>query len=289
MTLRVLPFAVAVACATAALPAAAAESLDGCTGFIDALPATITKQGTWCLRAGLTTAIASGNAITVGASSVTIDCNDYRLLGTATPASTTAVAIAAAARTNVTVRNCRIEGFDTGISLTGPYGHTVVDNHLQSLRSIGIAVTSTPGRVEGNRVSDVGVFVARSAPRGIVVSGDVDVLDNSVDHVIGSNASSRVTAIMSQSGQSNVVAGNRVSETVNVLGAGTTGVYIGSGNAASRTVARDNTLLGTTNAEPGIALVCASAKNTTRANMIAGWPAGLSPNCRSHEDVVAAF
>ena len=46
-------------------PAAAAESYDSCLGFIDALPATITTQGTWCLRQNLDTSATSGNVIEI--------------------------------------------------------------------------------------------------------------------------------------------------------------------------------------------------------------------------------
>ena len=43
--------------------ARAAESYDNCTGFIDSLPATITTQGTWCLRKDLAYAIAAGGDV----------------------------------------------------------------------------------------------------------------------------------------------------------------------------------------------------------------------------------
>ena len=39
---------------------ARAETYQTCAGFIDALPATITTQGVWCLRKDLGTAMASG-------------------------------------------------------------------------------------------------------------------------------------------------------------------------------------------------------------------------------------
>ena len=41
-----------------AVPASAAESYDGCSGFITVLPATIDTQGVWCLKQDLATAIA---------------------------------------------------------------------------------------------------------------------------------------------------------------------------------------------------------------------------------------
>ena len=75
-----------LAAAAAMLPPAsalAAESYDNCTGFIDSLPATVSTQGTWCLRANLSTAMASGDAIAVAANNVTLDCNDFKIGGLA--------------------------------------------------------------------------------------------------------------------------------------------------------------------------------------------------------------
>src|SRR5690606_2774500 len=54
-------------------PARAAETYNTCAGFIDSAPATISKQGVWCLRKNLSTNISSGNAITIATNNVTID------------------------------------------------------------------------------------------------------------------------------------------------------------------------------------------------------------------------
>ena len=59
-----LLFVASVAVFAASRPAQA-ETLGSCAGFIDSVPATITTQGTWCLRKDLSTSIASGAAITV--------------------------------------------------------------------------------------------------------------------------------------------------------------------------------------------------------------------------------
>jgi len=45
--------------------AQAAESYDNCSGYIDSLSTYIGKQGNWCLRKDLSTAITSGAAIAV--------------------------------------------------------------------------------------------------------------------------------------------------------------------------------------------------------------------------------
>ena len=107
----------------------AAESYDNCTGFIDTLPATISTQGTWCLRKDLGTAVTSGAAIAIATNNVTIDCNDFKLGGLAAGAGTLAYGIRAANRYNTTVRNCNIRGFFFGLQFWGG-GHTVEDNRF---------------------------------------------------------------------------------------------------------------------------------------------------------------
>src|SRR5690348_2627551 len=61
---RLFPFAAILVLASLGpalpLPARAAQSYDNCTGFIDSVPATVSTQGTWCLRHDANTAITSG-------------------------------------------------------------------------------------------------------------------------------------------------------------------------------------------------------------------------------------
>ena len=86
-----------------AAPVQAAESYDNCTGFIDSLPATISTQGTWCLRKHLYTSVTSGAAISVLTDNVTVDCNHFRLSGLGAGIGTNAVGISAgASRLNAT-------------------------------------------------------------------------------------------------------------------------------------------------------------------------------------------
>src|SRR5437016_13634011 len=97
-----ISIATLAAFAGASGPTAAAESYDSCFGFIDALPATITTQGTWCLRQNLDTSATSGNMLEIQTNNVTIDCNGFRLRGSGGGASTTTVAILASGRANLT-------------------------------------------------------------------------------------------------------------------------------------------------------------------------------------------
>jgi len=73
-------------------PASAAETYDICAGYIESLPATISRQGVWCLRKNLSASIGNGNAITIATNDVTIECNDFRGGGLAAVPTSAALA-----------------------------------------------------------------------------------------------------------------------------------------------------------------------------------------------------
>ncbi|QSX79706.1 right-handed parallel beta-helix repeat-containing protein [Agrilutibacter solisilvae] len=169
------------ACATLPLAAAAAESLDSCTGFVDALPATISAPGIWCLRSNLSTAITSGAAVTVAANDVVIDCNDLKIGGMAAGPASMAVGIFANERTsNITVRHCSLRGFHTGINLSGQR-HLVEDNRLDQNLVAGIATTGADHRVRRNDVFDTGGHAREAVAYGI--TAEADISGNRVDNV----------------------------------------------------------------------------------------------------------
>jgi nitrous oxidase accessory protein NosD len=123
-----ISIATLAALAGASTPAAAGESYDNCVGFIDALPATITTQGTWCLRQDLDSAATGGNMIEIQRSNVTIDCNGFRMRGLGGGGSTSAVGIYANSQSNLRIRHCTLRGFSKGIELFGG-GDFIVENN----------------------------------------------------------------------------------------------------------------------------------------------------------------
>ena len=157
----------------------AAESFDGCAGFIDSLPATITTQGVWCLRGDLSTSITSGAAITVAANNVTLDCNGFKVGGLGAGPQSIATGVLAANRLNGTVRNCTVRGFLIGIQLGGA-GHAVEENLVDQSLATGIWVTGDNNVVRRNRVFDTG---SPDTATGMIVEGDV--IENTVSGVSG--------------------------------------------------------------------------------------------------------
>ena len=180
--------------ACAPVTASAAESYDNCTGFIDSVPATITTQGTWCLRKDLNTAMAVGEAIFIQANNVTIDCNNYKIGGLAAGASSHAQGILSWDKQNVTVRNCVVRGFYTGIHLHGGGGHAVEDNRVDNALYSGIVVEGENGMVRGNAVRDTGGASDQSSSYGIVAVADV--IDNTVEGMFAVGQDTSPWAIM---------------------------------------------------------------------------------------------
>ena len=176
----------------ASSPATAAESYDGCVGFIDALPQTITTQGIWCLRQDLDTSASSGHMIEIQTNNVTIDCNGFRVRGSGGGASTTAVGIFADSRVNLTIRHCTIRGFQVGIEVTGGSDYIVENNLIDQSRFIGIETAGAGSIVRRNNV--VNTVSSPASGQAYAIFAEGDVIDNVVDGVSGADSLVNFTA-----------------------------------------------------------------------------------------------
>jgi parallel beta-helix repeat protein len=167
-------------------PALAAQSYDSCAGrYIESLPAVIATPGTWCLHKDLGTLITAGNAIDIQASNVTLDCNDFKIGGLGAGNGSQAVGVHASEKSNITLRQCNIRGFFTGIFLYRGTGHLVEDNRLDLNLHNGIQLASAANSlVRHNRVFDTGGATNgdKTHPTGIIADG-ADVIDNVVADV----------------------------------------------------------------------------------------------------------
>ena len=225
----------------------AAESLEGCVGFIDSLPATIATQGVWCLREDLSTAMASGNAISVDTNNVTIDCNGYKVGGLAAGEASTTRGIRAFNRQNTTVRNCALRGFYHGVELIGESGggHLVEHNRFDQNLLRGIYIDGDNNLVRENRVFDTGGAPGVTTAWGM--GGSADFIGNTISggFVAGEETQFVYGILLSGPGsvRDNIVRGLLHSEGA----AGqTTGIRVGGG--ASGAIIQHNHV---TAAEPG--------------------------------------
>ena len=168
--------------AICAAPARAAQSFDSCAGYIDSLPATIATQGVWCLRHDLSTAVTSGNAITIAANNVTIDCNDFKIGGLGAGAGSNTYGIYSNNRLNSTVRNCNVRGFLRGVFFSLGGGHLIENNRFDQSLYMGIYAIGDNNRISHNAVFDTGGSTLNpGASYGIYATGDVN--DNTVANV----------------------------------------------------------------------------------------------------------
>ena len=270
-----IAIATLAAFAGASGPAAAAESYDGCFGFIDALPATITTQGTWCLRQNLDTSATSGNMIEIQTNNVTIDCNGFRIRGSGGGPATGAVGIFANGRLNLAIRRCTIRGFSLGIQVTGGSGVIVEDNLLDQSRFVGINTGGAGSIVRRNIVTNSGGAPANGAVYGIYADGDV--IDNVVDGVAGADSLVNFWAYGINSTDLNfgiVIQGNRIRN----LAPKGTGTGIGITSNGSGVAVRDN-VIGQASSTTGFGIACLDNTSHVRDNVILKYATGIAVAC----------
>ncbi|QDH71415.1 right-handed parallel beta-helix repeat-containing protein [Marilutibacter alkalisoli] len=258
--------------------ALASEDYDNCTGFIDSLPATISTQGTWCLRKDLSTGMISGSAIEIAANNVTLDCNHFKLGGLGAGTGTGAVGINAVDRKNVTVRHCSIRGFWFGMSTWGGDGHLVERNTFDSNRLYSVRVNSPQSTIRANLIVNTGGSTAGVGDaQAIRTDNGTDIIDNTISGVAPGTTDASAYGIFVAAVSSNLpatVARNRIRGlTPNGTGVAH-GIHIFNSN---HTVVRDNDVQG--NAAPGsVGVHCGSDRGTARDNNISGFATGVV-NC----------
>jgi len=253
-------------------PGAARAETINCTN-ITSLPATITTQGVYCLKQDLSTALASGNAITIATNNVSIDCNGFKIGGLAAGPGTQAIGIRAENRLNAVIRNCNVRGFSFGMFLQGG-GHVVEDNRLDGNTTMGVIVMGDGSVVRGNRVFDTGGSTSPSAPFiGIYGVYNLDLIDNTVSGVMATPGSGQAAiGIYASNVYAGAIDGNRVRDLV-ADGAGPT---FGLVTAASGTLSlRGNQIAGS---GVGTGLACSSPMGVASGNHVLGFATAVD-NC----------
>lgn len=255
-----------------ATPAHAARSFDQCQYYVDSVPTTITTPGVWCLRQDLKVPSPMNSAINIQASNTTLDCKGFVLDGTAIPEASAQWGIVSDQQHGVTIRNCTLKGFFTGIAIynTTSYGNSVRDNRVLQSYGNGIQVVGDGSVVRGNTVLHTVTTQSDVATGGITVWGAVDVIDNLVSDVRAVNTNVSGISVNESDGS---IIGNRVRG----LGAGVVSfpsVAISVVND-SNVVVRDNDVAG--DASPlTYGLFCRGATGVVTRNVIKGMATALS-------------
>jgi hypothetical protein len=266
MTHRIIILLSVLALLACSKPADAAQSYDNCTGFITSLPAVISTQGTWCLKQDLSTAITSGQAITIANNNVTLDCNDFKLGGLAAGLATATSGIISVNRLNSTVRHCNIRGFAYGIFFSGASGggHVVEDNRFDGNTITGVQVDGDGSVVRRNRVFDTGASTFYNVATGIGTTYSVDVLDNTVSGVSTSGSGGYTAGIYTNANSGGRVSGNGVRGLLKDAASFTTGIYNFS---SADMILRDNDVVGDSSIS-SLGIHCSGATDSIRDNVI---------------------
>ena len=274
----VRPLACALVGATLlAAPSVRAETHHSCTGSITALPASIGTQGVFCMTQDLSTAASSGQAISINANNVTLDCNGYKIGGLGAGKATTTTGIHANGKLNVTIRNCTIRGFEVGIKLDDGFGesggHLIENNRLDLNTAHGIWVTGDNSTIRNNLVLNTGGAPTTGYPRGIITRYNVDIIDNTVAGVYSDQAvfpTGGATGVETSESESGSVVGNRISG----LSAGgqVFGIYNGDGSGHVKIVG--NLVTGPSPARASYAgILCNNSQGVAKDNIVTGWDA----------------
>jgi parallel beta-helix repeat protein len=255
-----LPAALATALvAASSSPASAGDSYDTCKGFIDSLPATITTPGIWCLNKNLATSMTAGQAIVIGTSNVTLDCNGFKINGLTGGNASLAIGVYADGRLNTTIRGCNIRGFSQGIYLFGSDGSTIEDVVSENATERGIHVVGDRGSIRRNRVVDVGGSPVGPWAIGITLHGEGEIVDNSVAGVVA-NA---VIGVYSLHGNGAVVERNRITDVYSDISGASYGINVAGVLPA---IVRGNSVIG----DVQLGIQCAHGSQVVADNMVTG-------------------
>jgi len=274
-------FALVFLFALVSAPGARAE-VNNCTQ-ITSLPTTITTQGTYCLKADLSTALASGAAITVATNNVILDCNQFKIGGLAAGLTTTATGVTAVGRNNLVIRNCNIRGFRYGVFINGGAGHVIEDNRMDGNTFMGAGIFDADGTIiRRNHVVDTGGSLPinsfpSGAAYGIGLQNGVGGImeDNSVVSVAGTAGSNGTTAGILVFNTNAIVRRNGV---MSVIPPGTGPGHAVSFVSSARGTAVDNVLINPVAATAygvngGASVICAR-------NLVTGFSQGATnPSC----------
>jgi len=212
--LSVISSLAGLAVAATSVPASADETFY-CSAYIESVPYTISAPGHYCFNQDLSTNIPTGNAVSIEADFVTIDLNTFSLTNVVTGAETRAVGVLASNRTNITIKNGSVRGFDQGVVVVGSFsglaGRHVIDGLTADASvHVGIVVEGPGSVVKNCSVTNTGGSTDPFWPgaSGVVLNGSVVALNNSVTGTFANPNGSATSILLGPGNQ--LIVGNRI-------------------------------------------------------------------------------
>ena len=138
----------------AATSPARADTSTQCTGYVSTWPKVITTPGVYCMLGNLSGSLATNQAaITINASNVVLDCNGFSLTELSGAAGNRGVSFGT--RSDIDVRNCRLNNFGQGIYGGGANQRVFLrENTVAGARGIALQLSVSNGGIIDNRVVD---------------------------------------------------------------------------------------------------------------------------------------
>jgi parallel beta-helix repeat protein len=225
----------------------------------------------------LGTSLSSGNAIEIRTNNIVLDCNGFKLSGLGAGLATEANGIYAATRFAITIRDCNVRGFASGIHLasfdSGAWNsggsHLVENNRLDGNTQYGIFVAGAGSVIRGNIVNDTGGSTVRFSPVGILAQYAMAVDDNYVESVIAEGDGDYHAAGIQLTGESYVrVSGNRISGVIKTGSANPYGIRV---SASGKAVIADNQIFLTLFNVNSRGIACSQPSQVVRDNTVIGF------------------
>jgi len=219
-------------CAVTLLRPAAAETTI-CTA-ITSIPYTITAPGVYCLNFDFNVSLASGSAISINASNVTLDMNRHLLSNLAAGANNYAYGISSTYQKNVVIKNGSVQGFFFGVELNdaSPYTNTqgnVIEDIAAARNTIAMYVAGQSNLLLHNRISQTG---GPTGALAIYLAGPDNIVRGNEITEVGS-ATVNGTAIYCYSCTSAIVEDNRIIGVAAPVSSVSMGIYLVSSSYSS--------------------------------------------------------
>jgi hypothetical protein len=262
---------------------------DGCTGYIESVPISISRPGVWCLSKDFSSrAVPGGAAIVIRADDVTLDCRGHRIEASLQARRYEVPGIVALDRNNVVVRDCDIRKFWIGILVSGGRGHVVERNLVEDSAFMGIWMPARASEILQNRILDTGGDADSLISLGIG-SGGAHIRDNTVEGLLSpggrrtAQASGSLVGIWPGAGS---VSGNRVQQ---AQVEGTDQLYgILTFNGPQRLNVHDNDLIGPGRTGIGVECWTSDTPSTFVAgNRINGFGIAVRSDCVQGQNQIA--
>jgi hypothetical protein len=232
-----------------AWPASARAETSSCI-VLDTLPQQIMTPGKYCLDHDFSQSFNAW-AIDIYSNDVVLDCNGHRIRQTNAAGAFPGISNGIE-RSNVTVRNCVVDGFHDGISMStntaaGNRENVIENNTVVNFRQQGIVAWGSGVRIEGNHIANalgddnggmVGISLVSLDGNG---AGNVIRNNTITDFRPGSNANANATqGIFLGNVRNTEISGNTISGLNSRTGQCTWAIY---GSGATGTQVTGNVLL----------------------------------------------